>query len=170
MSGNMVEISIQCAGVCVSYKGEGRFLESTALGIIRGIIEACAGHDTASPVLSATHPGKAAVDLLSMAPSTLTTKAIATRLKAKTGTELAMAAIAYLAIFAGRNEFTRHEILSEMKSATGFYKANMSFNLSKMLSKLIKDGKLNETGKREYSSPESEKARLENELAECKRS
>ena len=161
MPENPVEIAVQIGNVSITYKGDRSFLESGALQVIGEMIRLGARQDITQDPPSATQTDEAVV---SEPAKKLTTKTIAARLNAKTGTDLAMAAIAYLAIFAGRNEFTRQEILSEMKSATGFYKANMSSNLSKILSKLMKD-KLNETGKGRYSLREDARAKLVNELA-----
>lgn len=62
---------------------------------------------------------------------------VATKLKAKTGPEVAVAAAAALQIFDQKQSFTRIELLETMKKATMHYKDSMSGNLSNILSTLV---------------------------------
>lgn len=75
---------------------------------------------------------------------------IATKLKAKTGPEVAIAAAAALQIFDQKQTFTRTELLDMMKKATMHYKDNMSGNLTKMLGTLV-GSKFNQVSDGVYS-------------------
>ncbi len=72
----------------------------------------------------------------------LSTTDYAARMGAKSGTDLAIAAVAHLHLTRGLEEFRRQEILSEMKSAKSFYKPSYSSNFSKSLETLVKTGRL----------------------------
>jgi len=75
---------------------------------------------------------------------------IASKLKAKTGSEVALAAAASLQLMEGKETFTRAELLATMKKATMHYKDPMSGNLSSILKALI-GSKLNQIGEGVYS-------------------
>lgn len=81
----------------------------------------------------------------------LTTSNIAAKIKCKSGSDLAKAAAAHLAMVKQKNTFTRNDILSEMKNANPYYKQNYSSNLSKILNTLIKQEILNENAKDLFS-------------------
>ncbi|WP_183577862.1 hypothetical protein HDF18_10525 [Mucilaginibacter sp. X5P1] len=65
---------------------------------------------------------------------------IAGKLNCKSGGDLAIAAAAFLHFAEGKAAFSRDEISSTMKKATGFYKDTMMNNLTKTLSQLEKSG------------------------------
>ncbi|MCF6097991.1 hypothetical protein [Mesorhizobium muleiense] len=83
---------------------------------------------------------------------------VAAKLNAKTATDVAMAAAAYLQLMAEKDTFSRQELLATMKGATKFYNANMAGNLTKTL-KVLVGTKFNQVGTDQYSltSPEHEK-------------
>lgn len=62
---------------------------------------------------------------------------IATKLKVKVASDLAVAAAAALQIFDKKQTFTRAELLDMMKKANMHYNGNMSSNLSKILVTLV---------------------------------
>ena len=57
----------------------------------------------------------------------MTTNTIAAKLDVKTGTDLALAACAHLALVKGADTFTRANILGEMKLASNYYKKRLSW-------------------------------------------
>lgn len=89
---------------------------------------------------------------------------IATKLKAKTGPEVAVAAAATLQIFDDKQTFTRSELLETMKKATMHYKDSMSGNLSKMLGTLV-GSKFNQVSDGVYSLTSDAYHELETQLA-----
>lgn len=89
---------------------------------------------------------------------------VAQKLKAKTGSELAVSAAATLQICEGKETFTRTELLDTMKKATMHYSANMSGNLSKILGTLV-GAKFNQIGDGVYSLNSEEHQKLAAQLA-----
>lgn len=89
---------------------------------------------------------------------------IATKLKAKTGPEVAVAAAAALQIFDQKQTFTRAELLETMKKATMHYKDSMSGNLSKALGTLV-ESKFNQVSDGVYSLTSDAYRDLEAQLA-----
>jgi hypothetical protein len=73
-----------------------------------------------------------------------TVSALAAKLGAKTGPELAIAAAAQLTLVEGQDSFTRDALLTAMKSATNYYKKTFSSNLSQTLKVLQTSGRLTE--------------------------
>ncbi|MBL1321037.1 MAG: hypothetical protein COA63_008270 [Methylophaga sp.] len=80
-----------------------------------------------------------------------TTSTLAAKLGGGTGADLCMAAIARVTFVLNKETCTRKELLDEMKSAKAYYKANYSSNLTKIINKLVKDGKLMEPSAGSYS-------------------
>lgn len=89
---------------------------------------------------------------------------IATKLKAKSGSEVGVAAAASLQIFDGKQTFTRAELLETMKKATMHYKDSMSGNLSKTLGTLV-GSKFNQVSDGVYSLTSDAYHELESQLA-----
>jgi hypothetical protein len=89
---------------------------------------------------------------------------IATKINAKSGSDVAIAAAAFLQLVEGKESFSRQELLTSMKAATKFYKTGMSSNLSGYLNSLV-GGKLNQIGTGKYCLASAEHARLETALA-----
>ncbi|HEY8949634.1 MAG TPA: hypothetical protein VIM56_12175 [Rhizomicrobium sp.] len=96
--------------------------------------------------------------------SSLSTNTIASKLGCNSGSDLVMAAAAYLGIVEGKPTFTRQEITTQMRSAHSYFKETYTTgNLSTSLKRLSKS-RLNLTGKDTYSLPTAEKASLESRL------
>lgn len=89
---------------------------------------------------------------------------IATKLKAKSGSEVALAAAVSLQIFDKKQTFTRAELLETMKKATMHYKESMSGNLSKALNTLV-GSKFNQISDGVYSLTSDAYHELEAQLA-----
>ena len=96
----------------------------------------------------------------------MTTNTIASRLGAKKGNDIVIAACAHLSLAKGADTFTRSNILAEMKLATNYYKQTMSKNLSNSLKTLVNQNKLLETATDTYALEASTKAQLEAQLSE----
>jgi hypothetical protein len=91
----------------------------------------------------------------------MTTNTIATKMDAKSGADLALAACAHLCLVKGQDSYKRSNILGEMKLATNVYKKTYSNNLSSSLKTLVKNSKLLETAEDTYALDAKEKQRLE---------
>lgn len=91
---------------------------------------------------------------------------MATKLKADSGTSLLYAAVASLAVIKKAEMFSRGDLNSEMKAATGFYKPSYTNNLSNYIEALLKQGVLIEASKDSYTLREAERPRMEQRLAD----
>jgi hypothetical protein len=100
----------------------------------------------------------------SLPPNKMTTTTLAAKLKCKKGPELVLAAAAKLTICDQQSTFSRNDLITEMKSATGFFKASYINNLSNSLSTLVKDQQLHEVSPNTYSLPDNVKTELEQKL------
>lgn len=89
---------------------------------------------------------------------------VAQTLKAKSGSEVALAAAATLQICEGKQTFTRKELLEMMKKATMHYNTNMSTNLTKIIASLV-GSKFNQIGDGVYSLKSEEHQKLAGQLA-----
>ena len=76
---------------------------------------------------------------------------IASKLSVKSGADLVLAAGCFLKFVDQKPAFTREDILKTIKAATGYYKENMSKNLSTILLGLVKNGSLNQTSTSGYA-------------------
>jgi len=86
----------------------------------------------------------------------LSTTDFAVKMGAKSGTDLVMAAAAYLHHTQGAEEFRRSDLLSEMKASKAFYRASYGGNLTKSLDLLTKSGRLQNPKADTYALPYSE--------------
>jgi hypothetical protein len=105
----------------------------------------------------------------SSAPSNgvdFSTSTIAAHLDAKSGTELAVCAIAKLQIMDKKASVTRTDILEEMKKATAYYNKNMSSNLSTSLKTLTTNKRINHGASETYSLSANERKSIEAKIAE----
>lgn len=100
--------------------------------------------------------------------SSFSTNTIAAHLKANTGSELAICALAQLELVQSKASSTRKEILAEMKNATTYYNKNMSSNLTKILDTLMSNKRINQTAKDTYALSASERNQLEAKVADIK--
>ena len=99
-------------------------------------------------------------------PIEATTGSIAAKLQCKTGPDLVMAAAARLTFVLEKDKFTRDDLLEEMKTASAYYNKNYSGgNLTKYLSTLMKNGKINEPSKNTYSLTASTKTEIGAKIA-----
>ncbi|WP_265517588.1 hypothetical protein [Nitratireductor luteus] len=96
--------------------------------------------------------------------SKLHVNSIAAKLSAKTASQVAVAAAAYLQLMDGKDTFSRQELLATMRAATKYYSANMASNLTKALKALV-GTKFNQIGADEYSLTSDEHSKLEIALA-----
>ena len=83
----------------------------------------------------------------------LSTTDFAVKMGAKSGTDLVMAAAAYLHHTVGLEEFRRPDILNAMKGAKAFFRASFGSNLSKSLDTLTKSGRLGSPRPDTYGLP-----------------
>lgn len=137
-----IKLHLKLGSVEVQYEGSEEFAETGIFPLIQQISELDLQDIVSASVAAA--PGVALVDLPSQqdSQSKLSTSDFAVKLGSKSGTDLVMAAAAYLHHTAGMEEFRRADIMSAMKGARAFYRASYGSNLSKSLESLTKSGRL----------------------------
>jgi len=152
------KIRIKVGSIEIDYEGDETFLKGDLLKVVQDLQKVAPAAPFTS-VKSANGESKSTAG----APS-LTTKSIATALGAKSGSDLAEAAVAHLAIIKGMTTFKRAEINDAMKSASGIYNANMTANLTKILHTLLNQKTIVETAADTYSLTPDAEAKLKGQL------
>lgn len=156
------KLRIRIGEVEIDYEGTEEFLKQELPALLKTAMELhkAAGASTASKTGGAGGKKERA------SVGSVTTGTIAARMKAKSGTDLLIAAAAYLALVAGKDTFSRQELLTEMQSATAYYKKSYSNNLSKSLGGAVTDRKLQETANNTYALSALTRDALEAQLAD----
>lgn len=94
-----------------------------------------------------------------------TTATLAGKLKVKSGNDLIIAGAAHLTLVAGKLEFSRQDLLGQVKGASGYYKDTYNKNLTNYLNSRVKAGELLEPRTGYYALSAGKKAELEKALA-----
>ena len=100
-------------------------------------------------------------DLGNLAPNT-----VASRLNAKSGRDVAIAAAAHLQICLGRGTFTQAELLANMKAQTGYYKTAMNNHMTEIIKGLVASNRINSLAGDQMSLAASETTSLKAKLAQ----
>ena len=95
----------------------------------------------------------------------LSTKSICSKMGAKSGRDVCMASAIKLVVMNGKETFTRPEILTEMKTATGYFKDTHSGNLSQTIDRLIKADEWHETTAGNYALSAKKEEELRQKIA-----
>jgi hypothetical protein len=160
------KIKIKLGPVEVEYEGSEEFLKKELPDLLSAISQLYkeSGISTLpTPAFGEQHP----IGQLGGSSSTVvgTTGTIAAKMSVSSGPELAIAAAARLMLGLGQGSFTRDQLLTEMKNASSYYKKSYGSNLSNILGRLVKSGKLVETAKDTYALSASTKSDLETRIA-----
>jgi hypothetical protein len=99
--------------------------------------------------------------LSNLAPTT-----VASRLKAKSGRDVAVAAAAHLQICRGSSTFTRAELLANMRAQSGYYKTAMNNHLTEIIKGLIASHRINALAGDQMSLAAGEITSLKAKLAQ----
>lgn len=160
------KLRIRIGEVEIDYEGTEEFLKRELPQLLKTAMELhkASGAASASGAVkdggSGSSAGKGRV-------GSLTTGSIAATLGAKSGSELLTAAAAHLALVKDTEPFTRKQLLTEMQSATSYYKSSYSPNLTKYIkTALQKGGPLSETSRNHYALTAAARADLEMKLAD----
>lgn len=157
-----LKLKLKSGTIEIEYEGSQEFLEKNLLMIIENIPRSSptlldrSSHQPESEAQNS--PNNAALAVSS-------TNTIASKINCKTGIDLVVAACAKIQLVDGSTTCDRKKILEEMKSASAFYKGNMSKNLSSILISLIKSGILHESGRGQYSLSHEKQKELESQLS-----
>jgi hypothetical protein len=155
----MTRIKIAIGTVQIEYEGDQEFIESGLLGLAAQIFELASSSNTL-PISSSPS------EISSSTPDeNLSTNTIAQIISVKTGSDLALAAVAKIIIINKRPVADRQSILDEMREAVTFYKESYSSNLSSYIDTLVKARRLNVVSRATYGLANSERVRLEQALS-----
>ncbi len=152
------KIRIKIGGVEVECEATEEFLKIelptllSAVSSLYGEAGKPSGAEPANPSTPAQVPGR---------PVEIAVTTFAQKLKAKSGTDLILAAAGRLTLGGGKASFTRDEISDEMKGATGYYKKSYMNNLSNYLVTLVKSGDLVQPTNTTYALSQAKRAALE---------
>jgi hypothetical protein len=94
-----------------------------------------------------------------------TTATIAGKLGCKSAPDLIIAAAAHLTFVGKKVEFSRKELLAEVKGASGYYKTSMGTNLTNYLNNRLKSGELVEPRTGHFALSSKKQAELRKSLA-----
>ena len=158
------KIRIKMGAIEVEYEGSEEFLKTELPELLTAVSELYnkaketeqEGEEETGTAAGGPHSGGSTLG---------TTTSIAAKLKSDSGPDLALAAAARLVLGLKQDSFTRQELLKEMQSARSYYSKSMSGNLTKILDGLVKGDKFNEVSKDRYSLAQSERSRIEAQLA-----
>lgn len=154
------KLRIRIGDVEIDFEGTEEFLKQELPELLKTAMELhkAAGSPSKSGSVAATSDGKSK----SQVPS-LTTGSIAAKTKANSGPDLLLAAAAHLTFVAKKETFSRQELLTEMQTASAYYKKSYSGNLSKYLKGAVGD-KLSETAMNSFALTASARTEMETKL------
>ena len=155
------KIRIKMGEVEVEYEGSEAFLKKELASILDAVakLHSAGEHVTTSKKHESRDSGRRNV-----ARNDVSTSVIATKLGSKTGPNLILAAGGKLTLVDGQETFSRDSILTEMRSASAFYKRTYVNNMTVYLKSLVKNGLLNEFGGEKYSLSGSGRTKVESAL------
>ncbi|SEV99921.1 hypothetical protein SAMN05444851_0778 [Aliiroseovarius sediminilitoris] len=152
------KISLKLGALDIQFEGSEEFIAESLVAIVEQFVGLDLP-DIAVGVGGAVNTfgsGVISQEVASPVQSKLSATDFAVKMSVKSGSDLVMAAAAYLYHTRGMEEFRRSDILSAMKEAKGFYKTSMGSNLSKSLETLVKSSRLQTPSSDTYTLPYSE--------------
>ena len=161
MKEETIKIRVRLAQSEVEYEGPKSFAQQALTECVEMAISRISEHSAPSESLENLHRiHRKHLEETPRLRENITTNSIAISLEARTGPELVMAAAARLGIYLGQENFTRNEILAEMKKAGSIYRPTFNNNLGASLKSLVKSGKLNHIQDTTYALSPEEFSRL----------
>ena len=140
----------------VEYRGDSSFLIDDLSRVIQELLDAAPSEllkEEGEPT-NETKP-KESAQIQHMSANT-----IAGNMGAKSGPDLVVAAIAHIQLVQGRDSANRGTILSEMKTATTYYKSTYGSNLSSYLNSLVRAKRINLVAENTYALTASERSSM----------
>lgn len=141
------KIRIKLGPIEVEYEGSEAFLKQELPNLIKTVTELSRSANVVEQQEDEKGGGKPKV----VKTIQLSTSSIAAKRSCSSGADLVMAAATHLALVKKQILFSRHELLKEMKTATGFFKNTYVNNLSVILKRLLKTDKLTEPSTGNFS-------------------
>ena len=142
------KIKIKMGQIEIEYEGSEEFLKEELPALLAAVSDL---YNNSAPAMIEQQSNTAVTDPISASNVIGTTGTIAAKVGGSTGPDLAMAAAARLTFVLSKDTFTRKELLTEMQTATAYYKPSYSGNFSKILAQHVKDGKLMESAKNTFA-------------------
>jgi hypothetical protein len=139
------KLRIKTKGIEIEWEGDVEFLKAEVPDLIASIIQAIGAGEGFEDEETGTESDEGAASA-----GTFTTASAAARVQAKTGPELFKVALTKLQSD-GIEPAKRMQILTEMKSASKFYKPSMLNNLNRTIDTLLSTGEVNEPSKGVYA-------------------
>ncbi len=154
----MARIKITFGSLQFEYEGDQDFIENRLVGLAEEIL--------ALPMVPASAGATSANNKSASDPTyDVSTNTIAQILSSKTGTDLALAAVARINLIKKNPTAARPEILDEMREASTYFRESYSSNLTSYLDTLVRSKKINLVSKSHYALSAGERSRLEAALA-----
>ena len=165
MSEITTKIRFKIGQLEVEYEGGDSFLKNDLSNLLDKMVDFSKEHSVTQFIDTSPDTKSAVSSTNGTQKIDLSTATIASRMGAKTGPDLAIAASTHLTFVKGKEVFTLAEIRAEMKGAKSYYNTSMGSNLSKNLKSLVKNKRLNETASDTYALTAPEKDAMEKLLA-----
>ena len=156
----MTRIKIAIGNAQIEYEGEQDFIEGGLLELAREIFDLAALNEPIKALDQHSQTNHALSPV-----GELSTNTIAQQIGVKTGSDLALAAVARIVLVQKKPTADRQNILEEMKEAVTFYKESYSSNLTAYLETLVRSRRLNVVSRGTYGLASGERGRLEQALA-----
>jgi hypothetical protein len=170
MQEEKTRLRVKLGAAEIEYEGGAEFLKEEVMptvGRMLELVQERADLQRSGPAMIHGNALEASLPIANGSKPAHSTNTIASLLNVSSGSDLAIAAAARLILVDGKDTITRAELLKEMQSATTFYKATYSGNLSKALKTLTKDDRLRLVKDNTYSLSQKERQKLEQELAKA---
>lgn len=143
------KIKIKMGAIEIEYEGSEEFLKEELPALLKAVSDL---YKSSAPFIEAVgtalEPNTSAANTKKVQGTTAT---LAATLGGSNGPELIMTAASQLTFVQKKDKFLRKDIVSEIKSATAYYKSSYFSNLTPLLNGLVKDGKLMEPSNGTYS-------------------
>lgn len=162
------QVSITAGSVTIDYNGSQEFIENGLIDLLKKAVDLAMsnGMPLSLPAPSGSGHSNTGV-VVGETPKLqhFSTSTIASKRSVSSGPELIIAAMGHLQLVKGDDTVQRHDIATEMKSATAYYKSTYVSNLTSYLQSLVKAGRINQITDKTYALASSERKSLEQILA-----
>jgi hypothetical protein len=155
--GQHTKVRIAVQGLELETEGSQQFVESQLPGLMEKLAELQRAGGAVAVAPAANPSTRAANTYESVPMPQVSANTIASLSNASTGSDLVMAAMAYLTLIQQKDAVPRAALLEEMKAATTFYKDSYSGNLSQYIDSLVKAKRINLVAKNTYALPNAER-------------
>ena len=164
MDKNIAKIRLKIGQFEIEYEGNEAFLEDEIYQVVEKMASVHAKHIAILPTSTLSVDAESSDVPPSSVKVDLAISTIAEHLNVKTGVDLVIAAMAYLALVKNKTKCSRDEIRDTMRSDESHYRNSMSNNLKRSLQNLVKDRCLNKTSDGQYVLSAQKRKEIESVL------